>query len=383
MPKVKGDARADIKNNADVKENSMNGQDQTMTDKWEENISDYFSSKEVDALGEIGNICIGNSATTMYALIGHKVTITTPNVKVVKANRLFEPYNDKFMVINVEFISGVRGKNLLLVRDYDAALITDLLMGGEGKIDENNVVLDELQFSAMSEVMNQMMGTAATTMSSMVGLTINISPPYVTKIDYDEDVSKLLDGASHLVLISFDMKIEGLLDSKLLQVMTIDMAKTLINTLTSIGDDMKNDNDDSKKVEPRSVNATKKEDTSGDARATNQRRPVKAIKKPEFESFDDTDDMLDDAMDSKNAKNTELANFNLINDIPLQVTVELGKTKKSLNDVLNFTTGSIIVLDKQAGDLVEVIVNGKKIARGEVVVVDENYGVRITELIKG
>lgn len=380
MSQIKGDTRANVKINADDKEtNNINGHEQNSTDKWEENISDYFSSEEVDALGEIGNICIGNSATTMYALIGHKVTITTPNVKVVKSNRIFEPYNYPFLVVEVEFTSGLRGKNLLLIRDYDAALITDLLMGGDGKIDENNVELDELQFSAMSEVMNQMMGTAATAMSSMVGLTINISPPNVTEIDYHEDVSQFLNGATPLVLISFDMKIEGLLDSKLLQLMSIDMAKTLIKTLASIGDDMKNDSNDSKQVEPRSVNTSKKEDTSEYARAVSQRRPVKAIKHPEFESFDD---MLDDAAGSQNDKNTELSNFSLINDIPLQVTVELGKAKKNLNDVLNFSTGSIIVLDKQAGDLVEVIVNGKKIARGEVVVVDENYGVRITELIK-
>lgn len=380
MSQKKGDTRAEIKINADTEETNINGQEQNTTDKWEENISDYFSSEEVDALGEIGNICIGNSATTMYALIGHKVTITTPNVKVVKANRIFEPYNCPFLVVNVEFTSGLRGNNLLLIRDYDAALITDLLMGGDGKIDENNFKLDDLHFSAMSEVMNQMMGTAATAMSCMVGLRISISPPYVTMVDYRENVSQLfLGGATPLVLISFDMKIEGLLDSKLLQLMSIDMAKTLIKTLMSTGDDMENDNNDIKKVEPRSVNALKNEGAGNNARAIAKKRPVKAIRQPQFDSFDD---MLDDNTESQKEKNTEMLNFRLINDIPLQVTVELGTAKKNLNTVLNFTTGSIIVLDKQAGDLVEVIVNGKKIARGEVVVVDENYGVRITELIK-
>ncbi|NCB27436.1 MAG: flagellar motor switch phosphatase FliY, partial [Bacteroidia bacterium] len=196
-----------------------------------EDISRYFSLEEIDALGEIGNICMGTSATTMNMLLGRKVTITTPRVALYKTEDVLASYNCPFIAINVEFVEGLFGKNLLILKDYDAALITDLLMGGEGSVDKDNIVLTEIHLSAVSEVMNQMMGSAATAMANMMGDGINISPPQVSRMAVDESVGKYLDGATPVVKISFDMEIEGLLKSQLLQIMSIDMAKELITSL--------------------------------------------------------------------------------------------------------------------------------------------------------
>jgi flagellar motor switch protein FliN/FliY len=286
-----------------------------------------------------------------------------------------------FLAISVEFTEGMFGKNLLIIKDYDAAVITDLLMGGEGHVDRNKIVLNEIHLSAMSEVMNQMIGSAATAMADMMNREVNIAPPEVQQAQPQEDVSGFLDGAPLVIKISFDMEIEGLLKSKLMQIMPVEMAQMMIQKLMP-----------AEPEPPKKAPAARPSAPAGDAPSYNapssgapaprpQQAPphaepkrVQPVKPAAYQSFDEP----------FIASQGEISNINydLINDIPLQVTVELGKAKKSLSEVLNFGIGSIIVLDKLAGELVDVIVNGKRIAKGEVVVIDDNYGVRITEIIR-
>lgn len=337
----------------------------------QEDISLYFNAPEVDALGEIGNICMGTSATTMYALLGRRVNITTPSVGLYKSENVLTAFRSPFLAISVEFTEGVFGKNLLIIKDYDAAVITDLLMGGEGQVERDNVVLNEIHLSAMSEVMNQMIASAATAMANMISREVNISPPEVQRATPEDDVSSLLDGAPLVVKISFDMEIEGLLKSKLMQLMTLDMARMMIKKLMPT---------EAPTTEP--PRRAPEPAASAPAPAASKPAPplqaetkrVQTVKAATYQSFDEPA--------SSSAAEASHVNYDLINDIPLQVTVELGKAKKNLNEVLNLGVGSIIVLDKLAGELVDVIVNGKRIAKGEVVVIDDNYGVRITEIIK-
>ncbi len=170
-------------------------------------ISLFFTPDEIDALGEIGNIAMGNSATALNMLLGRKVTITTPTVGVYDPSSILPSINTTTLAISVEFNEGLYGKNLLLIKDYDAALITDLLMGGDGNIEPGNIVLTEIHLSAIGEVMNQMIGSAATAMSNMMGDAIGISPPKVVRTSTDENISRYLDGATPLVQVSFDMEI--------------------------------------------------------------------------------------------------------------------------------------------------------------------------------
>jgi flagellar motor switch protein FliN/FliY len=351
-----------------------------LDESFKEDISTYFNDSEIDALGEVGNICIGTSATIMYKLLGRKVSITTPRVALYKSENVLAAYKCPFLAISVEFIEGLYGKNLLILKDYDAALITDLLMGGDGDVDPDNVVLNEIHLSAMSELMNQMMGSAATAMSDMMGDPVNISPPQVFRMEADENVAKFLDGATPVVKVSFDMEIEGLLKSKLLQIMPIDMAKDLIgllmNTHVQSEPEIPEPAAPVKPAAPPAARpAASAKRSATPAAPPKAAQPLKAVKPAVFQSFDEPERHAPEEDDKD-------SNFDLINDIPLQVTVELGKSKKSLGEVLNLGIGSIVVLDKLAGELVDVIVNGKRIAKGEVVVIDENYGVRITELIK-
>jgi flagellar motor switch protein FliN/FliY len=343
-----------------------------------EDISAYFTHDEIDAIGEISNIAMGTSATTMYALLGRRVTITTPSVGLYKAENALSSYTHPFLAISVEYTEGIFGKNLLIIKDYDAAVITDLLMGGEGQIEQSNIILNEIHISAMSEVMNQMIGSSATAMANMMDNEINISPPEVARAAPGDDASMFLDGAPLVIKISFDMEIEGLLKSKLMQVMSVEMAKSMIQQLLNPPE--------AKPEPPKKAPAAAppapppapapapRPQQAAAAKPPAENKRVQPVKPATYQSFDEPV--------SGAADNMTQINYDLINDIPLQVTVELGKARKNLSDVLNFGIGSIIVLDKQAGELVDVIVNGKRIAKGEVVVIDENYGVRITEIIR-
>jgi flagellar motor switch protein FliN/FliY len=342
----------------------------------EENIKDHFTEAEIDALGEIGNICMGASATTMHALLGRRVNITTPHVALFRAKNVLKSFKWPFMAISVEFTAGVIGRNLLVIRDYDAALITDLLMGGEGRIERDGVVINEIHLSAMSEVMNQMIGSAATAMANMISSDVTISPPTVQQATKDDDPACFLDVDEDtlVVKISFDMEIEGLLKSKLMQVMSLDMAKAMIKTLMPV-EEPEPAVQAPEKAAPAPAPAPAPVAAPRQPRqAAAQPKPVKAVKPMTYQSFDETE--------AEERESDSQLSFDVINDIPLQVTIELGRTRKTMNEILSFGVGSLIVLEKMAGELVDVIVNGKRIAKGEVVVIDDNYGVRITEIVR-
>ncbi len=325
-----------------------------------EDIEGFLTTDQIDAIGEIGNICMGTSATTMSSILGHKVVITTPRVQLFKPENALAAYNCPFLAVSVGYSEGLEGKNLLILKDVDAAIITDVMMGGDGKIDKDNVVLTDIHMSAISEIMNQMIGSSATALSNMLGRTVNITPPQAQYIEVGGDVGSLLPGSAMLVRTSFDMEIEGVLHSQLLQVTPLEMAKELAQSQLS-------------PPEPAPASASAPASAPKPAPAPKRRPAPERMVSVQEAACEDFDDEGETAV-------TDAGNLRLINDIPLQVTVELGRTHKSLQEVMNFGVGSVIILDRLAGEPVDVIVNGKRIAKGEVVVIDENYGVRINEI---
>ena len=330
-----------------------------------EDIQGFLTGDQIDAIGEIGNICMGTSATTMSSILGHKVVITTPQVQLFKPENALAAYNCPFLAVSVGYSEGLEGKNLLILKDVDAAIITDVMMGGDGNIDKDNVVLTDIHMSAISEIMNQMIGSSATALSNMLGRAVNITPPQAQYIEVGGDVGSLLPGSAMLVRTSFDMEIEGVLHSQLLQMMPLEMAKELVQSQLS---------PEPAASAPAPAPNPAPAPASAPAHAAPKRRPAPermvSVQEAACEDFDD----------EENNTVTDAGNLQLINDIPLQVTVELGRTHKSLQEVMNFGVGSVIILDRLAGEPVDVIVNGKRIAKGEVVVIDENYGVRINEI---
>lgn len=301
---------------------------------------------EIDTLGEIGNISMGASATVLYELIGKRVSITTPKVTVTDMERLTDEYRVSYVIVDIKFNAGVTGHNILVMKQDDVMVLTDLVMGGDGTSTEGE--LDEIRLSAISEIMNQMIGSSSTSLSNILNSVVDIEPPVVTQTKFS-DIS-VIDKEKTLVKISFKMEIEGLLNSELMQIMPVDFAKDLVRGLL---------NEQSEVEEMPEKNLE-----------TRKQINIEPLNLPSFD-------------EEENIKIKDSKNIDILLDVPLPITVELGKSKKTIKEIVDLSEGSIVVLDKLAGDLVDVVVNGKLIAKGEVVIIDDNYGVRITELAEG
>ncbi|MBB5323664.1 flagellar motor switch protein FliN/FliY [Anoxybacillus tepidamans] len=374
-------------------------------------VDDVLSTIEQDALGEIGNISFGSSATALSMLLNQKVEITTPSVSVIRRQDVPDEFPFPYVAVQVNYTDGFLGTNLLVIKQSDAAIIADLMLGGDGQNPTD--LLGEIQLSAVQEAMNQMMGSAATSMSTIFGKKVDISPPSLHLLDVKEGEGiEYLPPEDILVKVSFRLKIGNLIDSNIMQLLPIDFAKELVQNLLqmsspseSLSDkmDVKNSraNNDIPSSAPNSQASMVSSSNDmayayGQPAAPHiqQEQPYQpyphAYQQPhtpnhfgghagigqqhvqpvDFASFEPAPFV-----------ETETRNLNMLLDIPLQVTVELGRTKRSVQDILNLSSGSIIELDKLAGEPVDILVNNKLIAKGEVVVIDENFGVRVTDII--
>lgn len=327
---------------------------------------DFLTRDEQDVLGEIGNISMGTAATTMFSLLGKKVTITTPAISMHTLKTLSEEYPAPLVVVEVNYIEGLTGKNLLILKEYDVALITNMLLGEEDDIDPLNVKLDETHISAIREVMNQMIGSSATSLADILMTAINISTPQAKQISLnDQDIAEAFaDQNEPIVKINFKMEIEDLLTSEIMQILPLKFAKTLATRVIEGAQEP-----DDEPIEIPSIHTNMQEQPSSKSNLIQNKQNVD-VKVAQFPSFDT----------SKPSSNPLMDNISMILDVPMKVTVELGKAKKKIKDILDFNMGSVIVLDKIAGEAVDILVNGKIVGKGEVVVIDDNYGVRITEI---
>lgn len=378
-----------------------------------------LSETERDAIGEVANISMGTSATTLYSLVNRKVDITTPVVSVATWENVLEYYEKPCVFIQIKYTTGLDGHNILILKEHDVKVITDLMMGGDGTNTEGE--LGELHLSAISEAMNQMMGSAATSLSQMLGSMIDISPPEATLVDLQEfklgeDIATFLAG--QFVKIAFRMQIGDLVDSAILQLYPIDFAKELVATFLGEGVGEPAPAPASAPA-PQPAPAPKPEaapyvppmanDPSqymGQMPNMGMPQMMPGMGMPQMQMMPNMGmpqmmpgmgmpGMMGMPQEAVNyqpaqfqnfAQNTPPAasheNINLIMDVPLQVTVELGRTSKSISEILDFAPGTIIELDKIAGEPVDVLVNGKFVAKGEVVVIEESFGIRVTEIIK-
>ena len=362
---------------------------------------------EVDVLGEVGNMCMGAVATTLYSILDRRVEITTPRVNVYKTADVLAQYKIPFVVVTVEYIEGIIGNNLLVLKVPDAVLITGLMMGGGEGAAEETAELNEMHLSAMSEVMNQMMGASSTALSKLLRTSVNISTPKAVNVDVNGNVSHMLNNIELVTKVSFDMEIEGLLKSELLQLIPYDLSRELAKRFMSAGMGIPPAETAASEVQGTASVTVQAAQASGSAPviqayAAPSAAPYSAQMSaqqfasavpypaqhypppyPQYPSRVDVMPVQYQAFDNAGPGETGHGGIGLVQNIPLQVTVELGKAKKEISEILGFGTGTIVVLDKIAGDPVEIVVNGKLIARGEVVVIEENYGVRITDILNG
>lgn len=334
---------------------------------------DIFTPQDCDLLGEVGNISMGSASTALSQVVNRAVNITTPVVTVTTIAELKNQFEVPNILLDVEYTSGIVGKNILIMKIPDAAVIANLMMGGDGlSVAEE---LSEIEVSAVQEAMNQMIGSAATSMATMFAREVNISPPKSKLWDsINDDLADDLEDHELVVNISFDLKIDDLLDSTIMQVLPIETAKKIIAIMMgeeSVVEEHKeitHQEVDTYKAESKSINEVEQVYDRVEEKTKNEQVQVSSAA---FENLD------------ANKKSVGYDNIDLIMDVPLEVSVILGKTKKSIRDVLNFGVGSVIELEKLADEPVEILVNGKQIAQGEVVVIDENFGVRITNIATG
>lgn len=358
-----------------------------------------LSDAEKDAIGEIANISMGTAATTLFSLVNHKVEISTPVVSYATWDDIVQEYEKPCVFIRIAYTMGLDGSNILVLREHDVKVITDLMMGGDGT--NTSGELGELHLSAISEAMNQMMGSAATSLSSMLNRKIDISPPNATVIDLQEDINEgeidsFLTG--QFVKISFRMEIGSLVDSTIMQLYPISFAKEMC---TGVAQNMEMD---SQSVVADAAPKTEQAAPQQSA-AQPQSQPTMASSAAPMGQPMMGQPMMGQAMMGNTMMNQNMGqpvnvqpaqfsafaggnlgtyqpeNIDLIMDVPLEVTVELGRTTKSISDILDLGPGKIIELNKLAGEPIDVLVNGKYVAKGEVVVIEESFGVRITEIV--
>ena len=430
---------------------------------------EILTDVEKDAIGEVANISMGSSATTLYSLVNRKVNITTPVVTLATWNTLLDTYEKPCVFIQIKYTQGLDGTNILVLKEHDVKVITDLMMGGDGTNTDGE--LGELHLSAISEAMNQMMGSAATSLSTLLQTVIDISPPESSLFDLTEvkdgkEISPFLGGT--FVKIAFRMQIDDLVDSSIMQLYPIDFARKLVETF--INTQMGSLGESTKSAAPQPENTTSApaasapQSSAGQMNAGAGSMPQMNMQQPDPMAMNNMNGMnpmngmgmngMDmngmnqmgmgmngmNQMGNMGMMNNQMGmgmngmnqmgsmgmpqmngmgmmnnqmgmmgmpqqnvnvqpaqfqsfsndnmgagaqeNIGLIKDVPLEVTVELGRTTKSISEILEFSPGTIIELDRIAGEPIDVLVNGKFVAKGEVVVIEESFGVRITEIIK-
>ncbi|WP_378951839.1 flagellar motor switch phosphatase FliY [Pelosinus sp. sgz500959] len=328
-----------------------------------------LSDMEKDALGEIGNISMGNAATTLSVLLGRRVSITTPRVSVVSMEEIKGQYPLPYVVIEVGYTHGILGTNLLAIREQDALIISDLMMGGDGT--NPPAELNELYLSAVSEAMNQMMGGVATSMSTMFRKKIDISPPNINLIDFAvaSTITDAVGTDDYVVSIAFRMEVEELIDSEIMQILPLNVAKEMVDNLMN-----------PVQTPAAPVAAPTPQKPAAAAPQQVQQQVAAPAPKAQPTQHVNVQPVQFAPLVQPTLPSTD-GNINLLMDVPLQVTVELGRTRKLIRDILELSPGSVIELDKLAGEPVDILVNGKLIAKGEVVVIDDNFGVRITDIV--
>ncbi len=342
-----------------------------------------LSDEEKDAIGEISNICMGTAATTLYSLVNQKVLITTPVVEITNWDKLTVEYAKPCVFINILYKEGIDGNNVLILKEDDVKVITDLMMGGDGLNPAPE--LTELHFSAICEAMNQMMGSSATSLSSMLNCKIDISPPEAELVDMagNIDVAKASDFLDKdFVRVTFRMTIGDLVDSTIMQLYPIQFARDLYKKFSGESEEKEETPPPAPQPEPQPQPVPQPQPQSatgmpmgqpmmGQSMMPQMMQPDVNVQNVQFQAFNP---VMNPALQQEN--------IDLIMDVPLEVSVVLGRTRKSIKEILEFAPGTIIELDKLAGEPIDVMVNQKLVAKGEVVVIEESFGIRITEIIK-
>lgn len=385
---------------------------------------EFLTDIEKDTVGEISNISMGTAATTLSSLVNQKVNISIPVVTYATWDDLVKSYDRPCVFLQIKYKEGLDGNNILILKENDVKIIADLMMGGDGTNTDGEIT--ELHLSAICEAMNQMMGSASTSLSSMLNMKIDISPPTASLVDLNDnlDQNEISDFLSKgFVKNAFKLTIGDLVDSEIMQLFPVEFAKNLCRRFENESDV----ETASLPEEPVSEHVIQQDKPQGQQPQQTQQQTQQTMQQsmsgqqmtpppvnmnqagygmptgypmgvmgtmpgyngvpyqqmqPQMMQEVNVQPAQFQAFSNDLAAVTQKENINLIMDVPLEVTVELGRTTKSIKEILEFAPGTIIELDKIAGEPIDVLVNGKYVAKGEVVVIEESFGIRVTEIIK-
>ncbi|MCA1023074.1 flagellar motor switch phosphatase FliY [Halobacillus litoralis] len=352
----------------------------------------HLAILEEDALGEIGNISFGSSATALSSLLNQKVAITTPEISVVYRKDLAAEFPKPHVAVGVTYTAGFTGENVFVMKTKDAAIIADLMLGGDGLDPDEN--LNEIALSAVQEAMNQMMGSAATSMSTIFHKKVDISPPSINVLDLGDDSGKeMIPEDETLVNVAFQLKVGTLIDSKIMQLIPLPFAKNLVEQLLDpessqtgesvIFDERKEQGESAAEAKPQPSAQVQQDREVSHPDPDGQPAEPQYVGGPGGRSAREADvhHAQFQQFEPTSLAGTAQKNLDMLMDIPLKVTVELGRTKRTVKEILELSAGSVVELDKLAGEPVDIHINEKLMAKGEVVVIDENFGVRVTDIL--
>ena len=384
-----------------------------------------FSSYEIDAVGEILNISMGSAATAVSELLNAKVWITTPQVSVVKAADLNYDRLEPAICVKIDYVSGISGQNMMVLKQDDVQLILNQLMGNPLVVSPD-FEFDEMNISAVSEVMNQMMGASATALSDLLGISVDISTPTPYLIEQTNFCQLAeLDPDETIVAVTFNLSVDGVMNSEFMSVMSVDLAKSLSDKMIEKfhGDEAEAQPAKQPAPAPAAQPAPAAPQSAPapapqPAAPAPQPDPAQGMAQPQqpapgaypyppqgqpaypgygYQNQYAAYGAYPPPVPPVNIQNAQLHQFDamdfglptdqqdnlkLLMGVPLEISVEIGTAKRKVKDILEFTQGTIIELERQAGAPVDVVVNGNLIARGDVVVIDDNFAVRITEIVK-
>lgn len=445
--------------------------------------SNVFSPMAIDAIGEIFNISLGSSATAVSNMLARRVDITTPTVSVVSAKDFTLGDLQPAIGVKIDYVAGLSGSNIMLLKRSDVRAIVDILMGSTTK--DEDFEINELNMSAICEVMNQMMGAASTAMSDFLNRMVNISTPQAFEIgSLEEFVEKYFPSNGILVVVRFKFSIEDAVESEFMSALSMDLVRELLKGFGIEGEDVGMGAEPEPEPAAQPAAAAEPESSGGSGASLSQeeieklmaqnfaeeqaaqqnaspqpaasaeqpaqpqvaatpapQQPVAAapaqqttVQQPVAQAQQGVPQAMPQmspemqqqyaampyppygmqmpyppmyymppqqqaAPEPKTIKTTKPAmpkfeehatslneeqegNLDLLMSVPVDVAVEIGRTRRRVKDILNYTKGSLVVLDRLAGDRADLYVNGKCIAKGDIVVVDDNFGLRIAEIIE-
>jgi len=335
--------------------------------------SSDLSMEDTQVLDEVAAIFSNAESNVFGMLAGKDVNVQIKETVTYTQTGLREKISEKPFIFNATF-GGFDDIPLAFVIDCRGALtLADLMMGGEGR--ELPEEPSELYLNAAQEGLSQVVGSAFTSLSALLGGR-RLMPENTSSAlgEGNWKVFAALEDEGKIWISAIETTIEGLEPFLLRVAIPVDSAKSIVNVINNIVAEQ----------------APKPSQSAASSKASGGGQPQQPSRGAPSAPPSPGAQQPSQMVDVHPAEFTPLmprgasgsgSKIDLIADIPVRVTVELGKTRKNISEILSITTGSVIELDKMAGEPVDVLVNGKLIAKGEVVVIDENFGVRITDVM--